>query len=130
MMPFLHSSPPKASPAAQECGIGSKPATNPSTSSESEPDTVSIESSTEEAPSKDDMKPDDCRYNPALEFCPTLPTEINGKCTCAPEQKKHKKRVWKILNALACKVKSKGKVPQQEESKPVLGMVDILEQST
>ncbi|XP_007432570.1 tumor necrosis factor alpha-induced protein 2 isoform X1 [Python bivittatus] len=106
-MPFFYSSPPK--PAKD---IESKKAAKPSTSSESEPDSVSIELSSEEAHPKDNMKTENHRLTPSLEYFPQSPLEVTGTDHV---KEKHKKGLRKKIVYLFDRGgKSKEKKPQKE----------------
>nr|XP_056707015.1 tumor necrosis factor alpha-induced protein 2 [Euleptes europaea] len=122
-MPFFHSTPAKQGPSNKDLRTEREADKKPSTSSESEPDTVSIESSTEEAPPKGDMKTHNQRGAPVLG---SSPSEFSGNGTSSPEPNKHRGITGKIINALyplavgKAKIKHKKKKnSKQEESKPI-----------
>ncbi|XP_015261979.1 PREDICTED: tumor necrosis factor alpha-induced protein 2 [Gekko japonicus] len=121
-MRFFHSSPIKQSPSNKDLRRGSETTPRPSTSSESEPDTASIESSADETQPKGNMITHIQREAPGL---PNSPSEIGGKGTSGPEPNKHKGIKGKIINALSpisvgkAKIKYKKKNSKQEESKPI-----------
>ncbi|XP_060118665.1 tumor necrosis factor alpha-induced protein 2 [Heteronotia binoei] len=122
MMQFFYSTPIKQSPSDKDLRRGSESTPKPSTSSESEPDSVSIESSADEAQLKDNMKTQNPREAPGLQ---NSPSEISGKGTSGPESNKHRGIRDKIINALSpisvgkAKIKHKKKNSKQEESKPI-----------
>ncbi|XP_066485402.1 tumor necrosis factor alpha-induced protein 2 [Tiliqua scincoides] len=90
-MPLFLSSPPK------ESRSGSEASSKPSTSSESELDSLSLESSAEEAQATDRMKTQSNSQDPVL-GCPLgCSVEINGMCSSALKPKKHKKGLWKMF---------------------------------
>lgn len=118
-IPFVLSSSPR------ESRSGSDAAAKASTSSESELDSLSIESSAEEVQPTDPMKTkSNCRY-PMLGSA----AEVDGMSSSPSEQKKHKKGFRKVIGAITdIKFgKQKKKVTERdspmEEPKPVTGTV-------
>lgn len=115
IIPFF-SSPPK------ESRSGSEASSKPSTSSESELDSLSIGSSTEEAQPTDHMKTQNNSQDPML-GCPLgSSVEIDGMHNSEP--KKHKKGLRKMFGAFG---KNKKVVTEtvfpKEEHKPITGTV-------
>ncbi|KAH0620342.1 hypothetical protein JD844_020649 [Phrynosoma platyrhinos] len=115
-MPFFYSSPPKPDKKT-------KARKNVSASSESDPDSVSLESSTEESQFKSNMKSGNQSQDP--EEFGSCPLQITGIVPCSPEEKKHKGLRKKIVKGLLhitgvkSNEKNKFKEPQKEESHPI-----------
>lgn len=126
MVHFFHSTPVKQSPSNKDLRRESETTPKPSTSSESEPDTVSIESSADEAQPKDNMKTHNQREAPGLQ---NSSSEISGKGTSGPEPNKRRGIRGKIIDVLSpisagrAKNNKKKKNGKQEESKPITGTV-------
>ncbi|KAJ6661878.1 hypothetical protein lerEdw1_013049 [Lerista edwardsae] len=114
-IPFVFSSPLKESRSRSDA------AAKASTSSESELDSLSIESSAEEAQPTDPMKTKSSLQDPALGSA----ADAGGMCSSALEQKKHKKGFRKVIGAFTDitfgkqKKKVTGRVSPVEEHKPV-----------
>ncbi|XP_053882966.1 tumor necrosis factor alpha-induced protein 2 [Malaclemys terrapin pileata] len=92
MMPFFNNSPFGTGKISKDCITGVKPPGKPSTSSESEPDTVSIESAVEETQSKDQMKTESQGQDSALGDSHAPSTEANGSCSHSSECRDSPKR--------------------------------------
>ncbi|XP_070607828.1 tumor necrosis factor alpha-induced protein 2 [Erythrolamprus reginae] len=110
---LFYSSPPK--PAKE---MGKKKTAKASTSSESEPDSLSFESSSEEAHPKNHMRTEDHKKIPPLECFPQSPLELTG--TDHDKDKRKKGLGKKIVRYLFDKGgKTKEKKPQEENSQPI-----------
>ncbi|KAH1170960.1 tumor necrosis factor alpha-induced protein 2 [Mauremys mutica] len=92
MMPFFNNSPFGMGKISKDCVTGVKPPGKPSTSSESEPDTVSIESAVEETQPKDQVKTESRGQDSALGDSHAPSTEANGSCPPSSEYRYNPKK--------------------------------------
>uniref|UniRef100_A0A7M4FBP8 TNF alpha induced protein 2 n=1 Tax=Crocodylus porosus TaxID=8502 RepID=A0A7M4FBP8_CROPO len=87
MMPFFHSSPLGPWKTSKGYTTEDESTGKPSTSLESEPDSVSLEPAGEETCSKDPMKVTSDRRHSAPQHSPAPLREANGTCAGTPEQR-------------------------------------------
>ncbi|XP_006268014.2 tumor necrosis factor alpha-induced protein 2 isoform X1 [Alligator mississippiensis] len=87
MMPFFHNGPLGPWKMPKEYATEDKPTGKPSTSLESEPDSVSFEPAGKETCSKDPMKMKSNRRESAPQLSPAPLREANGSCAGTPEQR-------------------------------------------
>uniref|UniRef100_A0A8C6V7V5 Tumor necrosis factor alpha-induced protein 2 n=1 Tax=Naja naja TaxID=35670 RepID=A0A8C6V7V5_NAJNA len=110
--PFFNSSPPK--PAEQ---TENKKTAKALTSSESEPDSLSVESSSEEAYPKNHMRTENHKQTPPLECFPQSPLELTG--TDYDKDKQKTGLIQKIFGLFDRGRKRKEKKPQEENCQPI-----------